>query len=105
MMSQYPIFAGYGYNIRCNTQGNHIKILFKMRKWDFIIFRQCLYKLKAYTTTGQLFIWIATVITFWVEDGNCIRQGFIRFVMVANNKVDTLFFSIFYFIVCFNATI
>ena len=74
-------------------------------KLNTVVESKCLHKLKAYSATGKVGVWISVVQAFGIQNGYGRGQYIVRDMMVADDKVDSLLFRICYFLDGFDSAV
>ena len=66
---------------------------------------KCLHELEADAASGKVGVWVCVVQAFGIQDGDGRGQDVVRYMMVADDEVDSLLFGIRYFFYGFDAAV
>lgn len=105
MIGENTVFAHDRDDVRRNAHRYEVEQWNQMMKFNTIVDSKCLHKLKTDSATGKVGVWISVVQAFGIQDCDGRGEDIVRHMMVADDKVDSLFFRIRYFLHCFDSAV
>ena len=105
MKSENTVFTHDGHDIRCDTYRHDVEQRNQMMKLDTVADGERLHKLETDPATGKVCVRIRIIQAFGIQNGYGRWKHLIRHMMVADDKVDSLFFRIRDFLYCFYAAV
>ena len=105
VIGENTVFAHDRDDVRCNAHRYEVEQWNQMMKFNTIVDSKCLHKLKTNSATGKVGVWISVVQAFGIQDCDGRGEDIVRHMMVADDKVDSLFFRKRYFLHCFDSAV
>ena len=105
VIGENTVFTHDGDNVRCNTHRYKVEQRNQVMKLNTVVDCKCLHKLKTDSTAGKVCVWISVVQTFGIQNSDGRGEDIVWYMMVADDKVDSLFFRIRDFLYCFYAAV
>ena len=105
MIGQDTVFAHDRYNIRCNAYSGQVEQRNQMMKLDAVTDGKSLHEFEPHATSRKMGVWVCIIQSFGIQDGNGRGQYVVRYMMVADDKVNSLLFGIRNLFYGFNAAV
>ena len=105
MESKNTVLAHNRHDVRSDTYRYQIEQRNQVMKLDTVADSKCLHELETDTATRKVCVRIRIVQAFGIQDCDGRGEDIVWYMMVADDKVDSLFFRIRDFLYCFYSAI
>ena len=105
MIGQYTILAHHRHDIRGDAHSAEVEQRGELVELYAIAHSEGLHKLEPYATPRKVGVGVMIVAPLGIKNGHSTRQLIVGHMVIADNEIDTLTFSISYLLYSLNTTV